>query len=341
MRRKNYFPYFVLGIVILCTLTLALSTSNRIRSSITRKFLVFRSRFDSDSETLLMKAEALQRRCDELTLTIEKLKEWISHEQRIELQAEKIANLDITNPLAKARQSHLIKTLSMQSQGIYANVIYREPVAWSSFIWINQGFKNAMIQKNSPVVYGNTLIGVVEQADEEVSKVRLITDVNLRPSVSAVRGKSQSDLLSKQLHFLLTTLRSRVETSDQTSALLSAISNIEFFLRSDTPDLFFAIGELQGSGQPLWKSRSSVLQGNGFLIDFPEEESDPFDVKHPILVGDLLVTTGLDGVFPSGLEVGIVSHVEALAEGESAYKIQAKSLIDLYDIKTVFILPPL
>jgi cell shape-determining protein MreC len=58
--------------------------------------------------------------------------------------------------------------------------------------------------------------------------------------------------------------------------------------------------------------------------------------------GDILVTTGMDGIFPAGLRTGQVSKVFPLREGASAYDLDAVSLIENFDsISYVTVLPPI
>jgi cell shape-determining protein MreC len=97
------------------------------------------------------------------------------------------------------------------------------------------------------------------------------------------------------------------------------------------------------------------LKGIGFNYDFADKEGPARDLrsgepyggsysKEPVQLlrlGDLLVTTGLDGIFPSGFRVGIVSSVETLKEGASSYEIEAISTAgNLNDLNAVFVLPP-
>jgi cell shape-determining protein MreC len=62
----------------------------------------------------------------------------------------------------------------------------------------------------------------------------------------------------------------------------------------------------------------------------------------PILkVGDLLITTGMDGIFPMGLRVGIVSQVMPLQEGACSYEISAKTTCGNLDhLSYLTVLPP-
>jgi cell shape-determining protein MreC len=58
-------------------------------------------------------------------------------------------------------------------------------------------------------------------------------------------------------------------------------------------------------------------------------------------VGDLLVTTGMDGIFPAGFWVATVTNVGLLREGACAYEIEAKATAgNLDDLTHVTVLPP-
>ncbi|NBU62870.1 MAG: rod shape-determining protein MreC, partial [Chlamydiae bacterium] len=86
-----------------------------------------------------------------------------------------------------------------------------------------------------------------------------------------------------------------------------------------------------------------TLSGYGFNYDFADSEGGPFDLRteHLIRVGDLLVTTGLDGIFPRGLHVGVVTKIDPLKEGGYAYGLSATpSVHELQYLDNVQILPP-
>ena len=60
-----------------------------------------------------------------------------------------------------------------------------------------------------------------------------------------------------------------------------------------------------------------------------------------IQVHDLLVTTGIDGVFPPGLRVAEVKKVFPLSEGAYTYEIEAiPTAGNLNNLQHVFIIPP-
>lgn len=222
----------------------------------------------------------------------------------------------IDEALLTRHQKETLNLFNVQLMRIPARVIFRPLNLWDSSLWIDKGFYEngglgrTVIAKNSPVVVGTSIVGVIDEVREKQSKVRLITDSGLNPSVRIRRGTS---LLAK--------------------------------------------GELRGESKPLWRSHSSLLKGVGFNYDFADEEGPPRDLrsgeillddrksKHgaiPLVqLGDLLVTTGMDGVFPKGLKAGVIKKIFPLKEGDFSYDIEAEcSAGDLNNLSVVFVLPP-
>lgn len=211
------------------------------------------------------------------------------------------------------RRQELQRLTADQLASVPARVIYRSPSSWNSTLWLNVGSANnvplgrAVIAKNSPVVVGAALIGVVDLVNEHQCRVRLITDSSLVPSV---RVRRQGQLLAK--------------------------------------------GELHGSGLPLWRHGGRILQGIGFNYDFADEEGPALDLRSGrpagqsqgstvalVQVGDTLVTTGFDGLFPAGLSVAEVTSLQPLREGDYFFELNAQvSAGDLDSLSLVAVLPP-
>lgn len=211
------------------------------------------------------------------------------------------------------------KMKSLQLQTIPAQVIFRSPLTWSSSLWLNVGMANnqtlgsVVVAKNSPVVVGTSLVGVVDYVGMHQCRVRLITDSGLTPSVRATREDPQKE-----------------------HAILS-----------------LAKGELHGSSKPLWRTYGNILKGIGFNYDFADESGSardlrsglPLQGKEPAIsilkVGDLLVTTGMDGVFPAGLHVAVVTKIDLLKEGDYYYELEAKPTAgNLHELSIAFVMPP-
>lgn len=238
---------------------------------------------------------------------------------------EEIQRLRLQNQLLAA-ENHKIRELLQADWGGFdaqddvaaAQVIFRAPMTWNHCLWINAGtdenrkLGKTIIAKNSPVLYGRSLVGVIDYVGARQSRVHLITDARLTPSVRAMR------FIGKQAHLL-------------------------------------AKGELHGSSKPIGRKESLLLKGIGFNYDFADEEGPARDLRsgssrdpaHPskpapiIQVNDLLVTTGLDGVFPKGLEVAVVTKVSPLKEGDYSYEIEARPTAGTLDsLSYVFIIPP-
>lgn len=194
---------------------------------------------------------------------------------------------------------------------IPARIIFRSPHSWNSTVWVATDSHTAAIAKNSPVVVGKSIVGVVDYVGKGQCRIRLITDSGLTPSVRAVR-----EVDGKLWHL--------------------------------------AKGELQGRSEPLWRRKSHQLHGSGFQYDFPDgygpardlRTGKPQDSSLPPLplveVGDLLITTGMDGVFPPNFQVATVDEIHILKEGNYFYNLEATPTAgNLEDLSLVFILPPM
>lgn len=239
---------------------------------------------------------------------------------------EEVQKLQLKNQLLEAELRKLQGLLGEDLAAFFeldfdfapARVIFRPPSSWNSSLWIDAGSEENLkrgkdiIVKNSPVVVGKSVIGVIDYVGTRQSRVRLITDSGLRPSVRAKRVVSRRAIL-------------------------------------------LAKGELYGSSQPLWRSEEQVLQGIGFNYDFEDAEGPARDLRTgkpvdplakvpalPIIkVDDQLVTTGLDGVFPEGLDVAVVTKISPLKEGDYYYEIEARPTAgNLQELSFVFVIPP-
>ena len=322
MRKTIAYPYLALGLFLFCWINIPKNTADWLRSI---SVAPFDSAASSQAHDELTR---LQLENQNLRTQLESVYEWLSSDQRIGEQIELLKGLSqaqIKAPDEGAKsffqrriaqlKSHLTNLLT----SLPARVIYRDPSSWSSSLWVNVGENDnttlgrPIIAKNSPVMSGNALIGVIDFVGKNQSRVRLITDSGLSPSVRTIRGSPLNE------------------------------------------DGYLAKGEVHGSSVPFWRSRSPILKGIGFNYDYPDEEGPSRDLKTghvvgtskgaavPILKeGDLLVTSGLDGVFPPGLKVGVVSWVNSLKEGSYAYEIEAHPAAgNLNDLQTLFILPAL
>jgi len=252
-------------------------------------------------------------------------------------------------------QDRLEQQLAAQLQATPARVVYRGFSSWMSSVWIDVGthtnkkLGSTVVAKNSPVVIGNAVVGVVEHVGRYRSRVRLITDVALTPSVRAVRGNLQNQALSSHIDAALETLELREDLENPSA--LEALQSLKGQLKAEGQTWFCAKGELCGYNKGLWRQGRGVLRGTGFNYDFSDDKGPARDLRTgqaaegdvvPILKrGDLLVTTGMDGVFPEGLFVARVTQIDTLREGGYYYDLEAKPVVsNLDDISLVFVLPP-
>lgn len=115
------------------------------------------------------------------------------------------------------------------------------------------------------------------------------------------------------------------------------------FVRVVRKGVYLAKGEMNGRAKPAFRRPGTTLLGTGFNYDFPDKEGPAKGLREDILKpGDLLVTTGLDGVFPKGLKVARVVKVFPLKEGDFYYDLEAESLAGtLNDLEQLHVIPPM
>lgn len=209
---------------------------------------------------------------------------------------------------------------------VQAQVIFRTPTLWNSQLWINKGAGEVSI--NAPVLKQGALIGVVDYVGKNQSRIRLITDAKLNPAVRVVRGPLKMEKMLHDIDLLIDDFTFLVE-SPQTE-IIEQLNDLKEKLFTEDPAWYLAKGYLQGASLPLAKSGALQLKGIGFNTDSGDR----------IKKNDLLITSGLDGIFPEGIPVAIVTKVEPLEEGDIYYTLWAKPVAtELEDLHEVEILP--
>lgn len=268
-----------------------------------------------------------------------------------------------TNEQRKRRLLALKELFDAQWQGVPAKVIFRSPDSWNSALWVNVGSVaneksgREIVAKNSPVVVGKAVVGVVDYVGKRQSRVRLITDSALTLSVRALRDTTADRSFAASLEEVLIGVQIHSHFLHDEAEVDQFKSYLEQCLKQCAwkpgIDDYLAKGELHGSGAPIWRSSGKKLVGTGFNYDFADEEGEARDLRSgkpvnghgeetPLIkVKDLLVTTGMDGVFPPGLVAAEVTKIFPLKEGDYFYDIEAKPAAgQLDDLSIVYILPP-
>lgn len=256
-----------------------------------------------------------------------------------------------------------VKVMKERLKGIPARVIFRTLDTWNSALWINVGhvdnenLEEPIVQINSPVILGNAVVGIVDYVGKYQSKIRLISDPRLTPAVRASRGGEQEALLSSHIEYLLhqiTNKKNQFLSPDENVQLVKILNELKNNLQPLKKTWYLAKGELLGSLSAHSMNRKVYLKGTGFNYDFSDHEGDSRDLRngkslqHPqaaavqiLKVNDILVTTGMDGIFPPGFQVAHVTHIGLLKEGDYFYDLVAEpTAIPLEELSLVFVLPP-
>ncbi|MCH9621170.1 MAG: hypothetical protein S4CHLAM20_05870 [Chlamydiia bacterium] len=351
MKKRAGFSYFILAFLCFCLLNFRFSFLENMRGPFLgfEELFAARPKDQKSIELSELKAENLH-----LREQIEEVKTYLQSEDYLEAIFKKCLYYETDTPsnyssYFKRRLDQFVSYLNVAKWQVPANVIYREPANWGSSIWVDVGemqnkvYKKKIVAVDSPVIFGDQLIGVIEKVDKHKSLVRLITDSKVSPSVRCVRG-AESQVLLKNSCLKLRELLSLNEKNEYKSLIKAIDDQLEQF--DETLTDYLAKGFLQGSSHPIWRSRSNELQGIGFNYDFADDEGAPRLLhetnKVPLFQkGDALLTTGMDGVFPANLLVAYVSKVEPLKEGAVSCELKAKiTLPEFSDLRKVTILPP-
>jgi len=353
--QKNFIKtYCLIFILILLILSLSSSTQHRLRehsisfiSPFWHHLLNFKSFFTASS--LSTNSLAIQEERNFLQIENELLKNQIHEWQQLMRQ----------NP-----SEPVLSNWTFIDQATPARVIFRSWDRWNQSLWINvgqstnQSLEIPVIAKNSPVVIGRTVIGLIDYVGQTQSHVRLLTDPQLHPAVRAVRGREQDLQLYDQIDSLLQQLGRKKYAAlspDQQAHLVELLTQFKNNLQLAKKSFYLAKGELQGGVTWFNKQEEPLLKGIGFNYDFADAEGEARDLRtgkghaHPqepaiplLKVDDILITTGMDGIFPPGLPVARIKKIGLLKEGDYFYNLEAKPLVNpLEDFSLVFVLPPL
>jgi len=182
--------------------------------------------------------QKLQIENNRLKTQLEGVKEWIQFDQRIDELVQKYELVEKKSDslrekeFFRRREEELCNLIKHYLQALPAKVIFRDPALWSNCFWIDLGEKDneylerVVVSLNSPVVVGNSLVGVIDHVGKKKSRVRLITDSELAPSVRVVRGGVQNLELLKALKNLELQIKSRDDLFDTEFEMQSFIQKV-------------------------------------------------------------------------------------------------------------------
>lgn len=383
MQKKILLSYFIIFAVLLAFMSFSRQTSDKIRSysvelaaPLWENILSLKYFFFNPTKPSPFNHFTIEEENQKLLLNNQLLENEISYLQK-SLQ-EKLAVSSKINQLSsifsqetnrweeryqKSFQS-LLQTLPKRIEGVPARIIFRSLDHWNTFLWINVGqvtnqiYPHPIISYHSPVVMGNAIVGIIDYVGKNQSRVRLITDSWLTPSVRALRGAEQDYSLGDQIDLLLQNLNQKKALSlhdGEKTHLIHLLTKLKDNLIPFKKTWYLAKGELIGSTLSPKRGQEAILKGTGFNYDFADEEGGGRDLRSgklttnneeqavPILkVNDLLVTTGMDGVFPPGFHAAIVTKVGLLKEGDYFYSLEARAVAEpLNELSLVFVLPPI
>lgn len=334
--RKRLVPTIIVPLLVaLGLMSLPTTLNNDIQKSLAQKALAFSRIFKSQAKGKAALHEPIQA--------------WLQSSKEAAFHA---------SVMAEALTPFTIQREAPEVEYCVAQVLFRTPSRWNSSLWVNKGsLDSPHIQKNSPVLSKDSVIGIVDYVTNHACCIRLITDPTISPSVRVARKAYDRSLV-----YALDVLQEAADddllafkNGDEKMAFLWMLHHLK---QENKEPTFLAKGILQGQGDALWKTETTLLKGTGFNYDFKDQYGPARDLRtgeaidpdqeytvrkdEPLVqTGDLLVTSGMDGIFPEGLKVAKVHSIKPLTEGAYTYELLAMPTADnLQDLDFVIILPP-
>ncbi|MFZ4098885.1 MAG: rod shape-determining protein MreC [Chlamydiia bacterium] len=262
---------------------------------------------------------------------------WGPSMSREEWLEERVHALELDQLQLQHRLQELAEVPAAGSIGVRVRVLAREAGAWHRFLWIDAGRETCskeQLRLNSPVVQGDALVGVVDYVGRRQSLVRLITDPGCCPAIEV--GEHGPETTWKVLRVRLEELLShRASISPHArQQLLQALSACS---PSDQ-----AVPRMQGTmlGMREREGGSPRLRGQLFHAEWVAKITSGVPLQWPE-AGHLLLTSGLDGIFPSGLRVGYLLSLNEEPAGEPTRGFVAVPVVeDLDELRWLTVLPP-
>ncbi len=344
MKKPFFRSYLILGAFLFLSLCMPEKGSNLLRSGFVGLSIpLFKTArwiaHSSLSTTSPIQSQKLQEQVEKLQIEnltlrtqIDRMYAWLEQEEHLESITE-------NERLSDERVGAVKAALQQQSQFLPARVVFREPASWSSFVWIdigsceNKRIGFDLVAENSPVISGSALIGLVEYVGHNRSKVRLITDRLLTPAVTITNHQAQHRFLLDHIDPLvrLLPLQQHLFQNDDCAASVQVLNRIQEQIVTKDGSARPAKGFVEGLSEPLWRLGNQKLKGLGFF----QSDTSQFNV------GDLIQTSGLDGVFPAGLIVGAISNVDTIKKGDATYRFTVElAVANLDELATVHVIPP-
>lgn len=273
---------------------------------------------------------------EELTLFTRALKApfMSAPKDNVQLEQLKLENALLNNQLANLKcllqeKNRLLHISDTSADTLYkptseiaiAQVLVKDLRPSSFTFWVDIGSNTcSFIGKGSPVCFGPYALGIIDYVGKRTSRVRLITDPKLQPSVTAIRGQAARSWMTDILDAF------KADEKLQKSASKRAIQLIQSELQSGIPSIELASGYLTGQKRHVGEE---LLRAEGFSKDVA------------LQVGDRLITSGLDGMFPKGLIIGKIVEMTQPLPGALSYGAWIRPIYSKKRPPYVYILPPL
>jgi cell shape-determining protein MreC len=183
MRKISYKPYAFLALLLLLMLSMPFQTAEKMRSAAVatisppwRMFHFLKESFfkigsilpGRVSPEVSKELDQLRLQNQNLQTQLEMVRAHLTSEEVIREKVSLLQKADSSSKFFHKKIGELFRFIDLQSDAVMGKVIFREPASWSSSFWINVGEQTntalgkQVIGKNSPVVVGTNIVGVIE-----------------------------------------------------------------------------------------------------------------------------------------------------------------------------------
>src|SRR3990167_6542677 len=176
MKKESFYPYIIVVFLLFMSVSISKSKIGKFQEILIGSFIPTRATlYNKKGGSDLIRLKTLELENELLKNQANSFYEYLQFEEKIGEQFDLLKQITTEgkedlywNEFFRRRADEIKSVLKINLESIPAKVIYRDPNSYSSSLWINIGEKQnenigrSIISKNSPVVIGKNLVGIIE-----------------------------------------------------------------------------------------------------------------------------------------------------------------------------------
>ncbi|MCB0329425.1 MAG: rod shape-determining protein MreC [Bdellovibrionales bacterium] len=205
---------------------------------------------------------------------------------------------------------------------------------WDSYVWlVGARIENRTLKRELSLMKSE--VARLRELSQEAEALRKILELREQTGYKGVVTSVIGADPSGWVRSVTVDRGSEDGIGQQMPAVLGgAVVGQVFSSAPDSSQVLLLTDRTSGVAALVQRSRArGIVLGNGSddcIMEYVREEED-------VVVGDTIVTSGFDGIYPKGLEIGLVTKVKD-RKGGMFKEIQVRPTADLTHLETLFIL---